>query len=258
MNQLTATCCAIVACATLALTGCGERAGKAAYPSVSNDEFTSQVKDNRVTLLDISGSSSYREQHIASAIDYQAHKDDLPTVLPSDRAKPLVVYGSDFDSGDWRGVMDQLNTMGYTNVKHYNEGMRGWADHHGAVVVAGGVVDSTSISKDELSKMMADKDADMQPFLLDISGSSAYRKGHLPGAIDYTAHKSELARVLPDHKERPVVIYGDGFDSGDWREVVTQVQALGYPHIRHYNEGFSGWKNNGGPVVLEGQDAAVH
>lgn len=258
MNYLTATCCAIVALSALGLTACGERASKSAYPSVSNEEFASEAKDGQTTLLDISGTSAYRERHIANAIDYQAHSTDLPTVLPSDRAKPIVVYGDDFDSGRWQSVMDQLSAQGYTNVKHYNEGMRGWTDRHGAVVVANGAAaDTASIGKDELTKMQADG-GDKAPFLLDISGSSAYRTGHLPGAVDYAAHQTELARVLPDHKERPVVIYGQSFDSGNWRQVAGEVQALGYPNIRHYNEGFSGWKASGGPVVLETNETAVH
>jgi rhodanese-related sulfurtransferase len=258
MNHLTATCCAIVAVSALVLTACGERASKAAYPSVSSEEFAREAKEGQTTLLDISGTSAYREHHIANAIDYQAHSADLPTVLPSDRAKPIVVYGADFDSGHWQSVMDQLAAQGYTNVKHYNEGMRGYTDHHGAVVAAdGAAVDASSIGKDELTKMIADG-GDKSPFLLDISGSSDYRSGHLPGAVDYAAHKSELARVLPEHKERPVVIYGQGFDSGDWRKVAGEVQALGYSNIRHYNEGFSNWKSSGGPVVLESNETAVH
>lgn len=39
--------------------------------------------------------------------------------------------------------------------------------------------------------------ADKKVTLLDANGSDSWKKGHIPGAIDFAANKDKLAQVLP-------------------------------------------------------------
>src|ERR1700722_19770728 len=43
--------------------------------------------------------------------------------------------------------------------------------------------------------------------LLDANGTESWQKGHIPGAIDYTAKKEDLATVMPKDKDVLVVAY---------------------------------------------------
>ncbi len=49
------------------------------------------------------------------------------------------------------------------------------------------------ISLADLKKAIADKDVTV----IDVNGAESYKAGHIPGAIDYTAAKSDLAAKLP-------------------------------------------------------------
>ena len=41
--------------------------------------------------------------------------------------------------------------------------------------------------------------------LLDVNGPVTYANGHIPGALDYTAHTADLASVLPSDKSSLIV-----------------------------------------------------
>ena len=43
--------------------------------------------------------------------------------------------------------------------------------------------------------------------LLDVNGPVSYGNGHIPGAIDFTAHTADLANALPANKSALVVAY---------------------------------------------------
>jgi rhodanese-related sulfurtransferase len=43
--------------------------------------------------------------------------------------------------------------------------------------------------------------ASQKVVLLDANGSESWQKGHIPGAIDFSANKDSLASVLPSDKD---------------------------------------------------------
>ena len=49
--------------------------------------------------------------------------------------------------------------------------------------------------------------ASKQVTLLDVNGPVSYANGHIPGAIDFTAHTANLASVLPSDKNALIVAY---------------------------------------------------
>ena len=51
--------------------------------------------------------------------------------------------------------------------------------------------------------------------LLDVNGPVSYANGHIPGAIDFTAHSADLAKVLPANKSALVVAYCGNEHCGD-------------------------------------------
>ena len=46
--------------------------------------------------------------------------------------------------------------------------------------------------------------------LLDVNGPVSYASGHIPGAIDFTAHTADLASVLPAVKRRAFEMSAEG------------------------------------------------
>jgi rhodanese-related sulfurtransferase len=84
--------------------------------------------------------------------------------------------------------------------------------------------------------------------LVDANGTESYKAGHIPGAIDFAAHQSDLASVLPAQKDALIVAYCGGPMCNAWEKAATAVSALGYTDLKHFKGGISGWKESRGPV----------
>jgi rhodanese-related sulfurtransferase len=102
------------------------------------------------------------------------------------------------------------------------------------------------LSFDDLSKLVAAKSV----VLLDANGSTSFREGHIPGAIDFKAAGAELAGKLPTDKGALVVAYCGGPSCGAWEEAAKAAKALGYTQIKHFSAGISGWKKSGGALEM--------
>jgi rhodanese-related sulfurtransferase len=81
-----------------------------------------------------------------------------------------------------------------------------------------------------------------QVTLLDVNGTTSYQSGHIPGAIDYTAVKKDLAKVLPKDKNALVVAYCGGPACGAYQAAAKAAKDLGYKNVKHLAAGISGWK----------------
>jgi rhodanese-related sulfurtransferase len=100
------------------------------------------------------------------------------------------------------------------------------------------------ISLADLKKAIADKDVT----LLDVNGTDSYKAGHIPGAIDYTTAKSDLAAKLPADKNALVVAYCGSPKCGAYAKAAQAAKDLGYTNVKHYAGGISGWKEAGEPT----------
>ena len=97
----------------------------------------------------------------------------------------------------------------------------------------------TDIKIPELKAAMAAK----KVTLLDANGTESWRKGHIPGAIDFEAyHGKKLAKVLPKEKDALVVAYCGGPMCQAYHAAAKAAEKLGYTNIRHLTAGISGWQ----------------
>ena len=78
--------------------------------------------------------------------------------------------------------------------------------------------------------------------LLDVNGTTSYQSGHIPGAIDFTAAKKDLAKVLPKDKNALVVAYCGGPACPAYQAAAKAAKDLGYKNVKHLVAGISGWK----------------
>jgi len=81
--------------------------------------------------------------------------------------------------------------------------------------------------------------------LLDVNGPATYAAGHIPGAIDYTAHMSDLATVLTADKSSMIVAYCGNEHCGAYARAAEAAQKLGYTNVQHFKPGIAGWKAAG-------------
>ena len=83
---------------------------------------------------------------------------------------------------------------------------------------------------------------------LDANGTDSFKKGRIPGALDFEAVKSGLASSLPKDKNATIVAYCGGPKCRAYEAAAKAASDLGYKNIRHLVAGISGWKDAGQPV----------
>ncbi|MFZ9747416.1 MAG: rhodanese-like domain-containing protein [Opitutaceae bacterium] len=81
--------------------------------------------------------------------------------------------------------------------------------------------------------------------ILDVNGSSSFKEGRIPGALDYAAQKAQLAALLPKDKNALVVAYCGNEHCTAYLSAATAAQQLGYTNVKHYAPGIDGWKQSG-------------
>ena len=81
--------------------------------------------------------------------------------------------------------------------------------------------------------------------LLDVNGPVSYGNGHIPGAIDFTAHTADLANALPANKSALVVAYCGNEHCGAYAQAAEAARKLGYTNVQHFKPGIAGWKEAG-------------
>ena len=97
------------------------------------------------------------------------------------------------------------------------------------------------ISVSELKKAIEEK----KVTVLDVNGSDSFKKGHIPGAIDFRAEKKDLASKLPADKNSLLVAYCGGPTCGAYAAAAKAAKELGYTNVKHLSAGISGWKSAG-------------
>ena len=110
-----------------------------------------------------------------------------------------------------------------------------------AVIASAATPQNTDISQSELKDAIASKSAT----ILDVNGSDSFRGGHIPGAIDYVAHKQDIARLLPADKGALIIAYCGDIHCTAYRQAAYAALDLGYTNVKHFAPGIKGWKESG-------------
>ncbi len=100
------------------------------------------------------------------------------------------------------------------------------------------------ISHDELKSAISTKAVT----LLDVNGSTTYATGHIPGAIDFTKAKADIAGKLPKDKGALIVAYCANENCSAYQQGAQAAKDLGYTNVKHYSKGIMGWKDSGEKV----------
>ncbi len=97
-----------------------------AFADISTADLTHAIAAKQVTLIDCNGSESFAKGHIPGAIDFAVANKDIAAHLPKDKAALVVAYCGGPQCGAYKSGASAAQALGYTNVKHYSEGISGW------------------------------------------------------------------------------------------------------------------------------------
>jgi rhodanese-related sulfurtransferase len=113
----------IFAACTVALVTLAAQA--ADYADIGIAELKTAMAAKKVTLVDVNGDDSYKEGHIPGALLFEG-KDKLAKQLPSDKGTLVVAYCGGPSCNAYKAAAKAAESLGYTNVKHFSGGIRGW------------------------------------------------------------------------------------------------------------------------------------
>lgn len=97
-----------------------------AVADISTAELTKAIAAKQVTLLDCNGSQSFANGHIPGAIDFATTSKELTAHLPKDKTALVVAYCGGPRCSSYKAATQAAQALGYTNVRHYSEGISGW------------------------------------------------------------------------------------------------------------------------------------
>ena len=103
---------------------CSLMAGDA--PDITTADLEAAIAAKTVTIIDVNGSKSYAAGHIPGAVDFATAKADLAKVLPADKKALIVAYCGGPQCHAYEAAVTAAEKLGYTNIKHYSQGIRGW------------------------------------------------------------------------------------------------------------------------------------
>ena len=89
-------------------------------------ELKAAIAAKQVVLLDANGSESWQKGHIAGAIDFAATSAKLATLLPPNKTALIVAYCGGPKCMAYKAAATAALKLGYTNVKHLPDGIKGW------------------------------------------------------------------------------------------------------------------------------------
>lgn len=114
--------------ALLLTVALGATAMAGEYPDITIDALKKEIKDKKVTVIDVNGTDSYKAGHIPGALNFEAIKKDFASKLPKDKDALIVAYCGGPACKAYQAAAKEAEKLGYKNVKHLSAGISGWKD----------------------------------------------------------------------------------------------------------------------------------
>ena len=177
----------------------------------------------------------YDKGHIPGAVSISEREFDqlAPTVLPADKATPLVFYCGGYNCALSDKSARKAIALGYTNVKTYPAGFPEWKGAGGQVAVTGQETPKAAAVKkgaeDGTIAIASFKElVDTAPdtiMIVDVRDPADYKRGSFKSAVNIPINDLEnKLDTLPTDK--PIVyICGSGGRSGEAYDITKMLRA---------------------------------
>jgi rhodanese-related sulfurtransferase len=84
--------------------------------------------------------------------------------------------------------------------------------------------------------------------IIDVNGTESYKKGRVPGALNFEAIQDKFASALPADKDTVIIAYCGSPKCKAYKQAAEAAAKLGYKNVKHMSAGISGWKESGEKV----------
>jgi rhodanese-related sulfurtransferase len=190
----------------------------------------------RYFLVDCRPAPRFQEGNIPTAVNLPFPSfDKLVDKLPKDKGALIIYYCSGKTCNMSPGSFRKAQSLGYTNVKVFVDGMPGWYSRNYGVIAP-------------KSFKEAIQDKDLPTIVLDLRGDA--EKGSLKGAVAVVpGATTEWAKFLPPTKLKPPVLVLDQEGGQAARTTAQDIVRAGYAGVNILEGGFTAWQAAGLPVI---------
>ncbi len=108
-------------------------------------------------------------------------------------------------------------------------------------VATGFAVEFADLSVKEVKALVETKTA----VIIDVNGTASFKRGRVPGALNFAEIENKLASVLPADKNTLIVAYCGHPKCLAYKEAAQAAVKLGYTNVKHMSAGIQGWKAAG-------------
>jgi rhodanese-related sulfurtransferase len=98
----------------------------AEFPTITIESLKAAMAAEKIVLLDANGTETWQEGHIPGAIDFEAQREHLQSLLPKDKHVLIVAYCGNPACPAYRAAAEAAKKLGYKNIKHLTAGIAGW------------------------------------------------------------------------------------------------------------------------------------
>ena len=98
------------------------------YADISMSKMQGLVKTGNARILDVNSLRSYKRSHIPASHHFKTlmKNGTLKKVLGEDKNVHIVAYCGSKQCTAWQQAARKACEMGYTNIHHFSEGIKGW------------------------------------------------------------------------------------------------------------------------------------
>lgn len=100
------------------------------YPLITKSELRKVAESKEAVIIDVNSKESYQNVHVPGAIHFGSHQKDFKSLLPTQKDKLVVAYCGGVMCTAWKKAAEIACNLGYTNVKHFKEGIKGWVKNN--------------------------------------------------------------------------------------------------------------------------------
>ena len=109
-----------------AFAGTSTCSDEAHYPLVTKAELKTMSASGQAVIFDVNSADSFKTAHVPGAIHFESHQNDFAKLLPKEKNALIVAYCGGPMCSAWKKAAEQACTMGYTNIRHFKDGISGW------------------------------------------------------------------------------------------------------------------------------------
>jgi len=183
-------------------------------------------------LFDARPPARFNEGSIPTAVNLPFTEfDQQADKLPADKGALVIFFCHGKTCNMSPCALAKTRSLGYTNVKVYQDGMPAW------YAKSYGVVSPASFKKAFLDK-------DVPTVILDLRPAGEAGKGFIRGAVSVAPGgvKDLLAREFPAARLRPPILVVDGEGGETAKTTALELVRAGYTHVNVLTGGFSAWQ----------------